>query len=248
MDKRKKKMYFPHRLAEPKDMGKVELDVFEKISRESQKRWNLPFLDFVLKSSSLEKGNILDVGSGPGFLARDLAKKSKKLHVIGLDVSQYAVSQARKNGANIGNLEFKKGSVYNLPFPDNFFDVVICKDSFHQFPNKPVQALKEMLRVVKKDEGLIYINDLRRDVPLYLINRVVPPNSTFEKLLYYSARAAYTKIELQKIIEKAGGKCITVTTRKVTDKIKRLYEKEGIDPRFLKESFQSRYLAVIKNK
>jgi len=240
-------LFFPKRIPEPKIMGKIELNTFEKISKESRKRWNLPFVDFVLQTSGIKSGNILDVGCGPGLLVKTLAKKSKNFHVVGLDISEYAIYQSKKNTKNIKNIEFKKGSVYNLPFFDSSFDIIVCKDSFHQFPRDPVKALKEMLRVVKK-EGFIFITDLKRDVPEYLLNRVIPPDSTFKKLLYYSARAAYTKNEMKKIIKDTGGKCISISTRKITRDVANRYKKEGINLDSLKEAFQSRYIAVIRKE
>ncbi len=35
-----------------------------------------------------------------------------------------------------------------LPFPDHFFDVVYCNDSFHHYP-APEKVLKEVRRVLK---------------------------------------------------------------------------------------------------
>lgn len=240
-----KKLFFPKRIAEPKAMGKIELDVFEKISKKNYKRWNLPFTDFIFKTTDIKNGKILDAGCGPGLLVKTIAKRSKRFQVTGLDVSEYAISQAKKNCQKLKNVDFKIGSVYKIPFSDNSFDIIVCKDSFHQFPRNPVKALEEMLRVVKKG-GLIYINDLKRDVPSYLLNRVIPPDNTFKKLLYYSARAAYTKSEMKRIIRKARGKCIRINTRKITRNMARFYQQNNINVSALRESFQSRYVAVIK--
>jgi len=41
------------------------------------------------------------------------------------------------------------GSVYQLPFADNSFDIVFCSDLLHHLDNLP-QALTEMSRVTKK--------------------------------------------------------------------------------------------------
>lgn len=239
------KMFFKYRIAEPKVMEKLELDVFEKISKDSYARWIVPLVDDLIRKTMISHGAILDVGCGPGFLVKELSQRSRRFSVTGLDVSAYAISQAKRNCKGLKNAKFKVGSIYRLPFPTGSFDLVVCKDSFHQFPSNPIKVLQEMLRVVKKD-GLIYIHDLRRDVPHYLLKRVVPPDTTFKKLLYYSARAAYTKKEMEGLIRKAGGKCVSIATRRVTSAIARRYQKIKVSPSALREAFQSRYVAILR--
>jgi len=41
----KKKMFFPRRIAEPRAMGKIELDAFAEFSAASCKRWLIPLVD-----------------------------------------------------------------------------------------------------------------------------------------------------------------------------------------------------------
>ncbi|MDU7252955.1 MULTISPECIES: class I SAM-dependent methyltransferase [Clostridium] len=50
--------------------------------------------------------------------------------------------------------EFKVGDSENMPYSNNKFDIIICTDSFHHYPN-PLNVLSEMYRVLKKDGKLI---------------------------------------------------------------------------------------------
>ena len=221
------------------------MDVFEKASKKSYKRWIIPLVDDTLNHASLPKEpKILDIAGGPGLLAGEFARRSKKISVYLVDISPYVLGLARSNCRGLRNIKICKASVYKLPFKDNFFDIVICKDSFHHF-NKPKKALKEMLRVTKKGGGL-YIQDLKRNVPQYLLKRVTPPKNLFEELIYYSTRASYTKPEIVKILKELGLESFFVKTRNLTESLRRRYKKIGIDTTDLKEGLQARYVAVAR--
>jgi len=119
-------------------MGKVELDVFEKISKESYKRWIIPLVDDILEKSKLKNGRILDVGCGPGLLVKELASRSNNLKVFGIDISSYATKQAKRNCKDIRNVLLKVASAYKLPFPNNYFDLNVPNFSINnrfQFRN-----------------------------------------------------------------------------------------------------------------
>jgi ubiquinone/menaquinone biosynthesis C-methylase UbiE len=65
---------------------------------------------------------------------------------IGIDSaeSQIAVAQNRSTA----NLTFEVGSVYELPFADNSFDLVLSHALFEHLAN-PVRAIQELLRVLR---------------------------------------------------------------------------------------------------
>ena len=94
---------------------------------------------------------ILDIGCGKGYLLFDLMKLLPDLNVYGLDVSRYAVENSKK--------EIKEtitvGNATNLPFKDDFFDLVISINTLHCLEAQDLyKALKEMERVGKKDKYL----------------------------------------------------------------------------------------------
>lgn len=227
-------------------MGEVEMRAFEKLSAKNYKRWLIPLVDDVLVRYKKRDATILDVGCGPGLLTKEFAFRSRKFFVKGIDISRVAVNMAKKNCKELPNTSFFVGDVNRIPFPSNSFDIVVCKDTLHHF-NDPKQAIREMLRVVKKD-GVIYIQDLRRDVPWYLLMRVISRNNIMEKLVYYSTRAAYTKEEIRKILTLLNVKTFHITTRKVTEKIKKKYERKNINIPLLRQGFVSRYALAITRK
>lgn len=225
-------------------MEEMEMKVFEDLSMENYKRWIIPIVDDVLEYTKLKMRRILDVGCGPGLLVREFALRSKHFEVVGIDTSSTAIELAKKNCAKHTSTKFLIANVHHLPFPDKNFDAVVCKDSLHHFSNLK-KALREMLRVLKTD-GILYLQDMRRDLPKYLLQRSMPPNTTLKKLQFYSTRAAYTKQELKKVLKDLHINHFHIKTKKVTNTIRKKYSKKEIDPTRLKEGFQARYIGVVR--
>ena len=70
---------------------------------------------------------ILDVGCGTGFLARLLAQTLDDVQVVGLDADEKMLDLARQMLAReglAGRVELRQGDAYQLPFPDETFDLV----------------------------------------------------------------------------------------------------------------------------
>ena len=68
---------------------------------------------------------------------------------------------AKANSPNNQNVFFSQANSENLPFKDNFFEFIICTNSFHHYLD-PLKVLDEIFRVLKK-EGEIYILDVTTD-------------------------------------------------------------------------------------
>jgi ubiquinone/menaquinone biosynthesis C-methylase UbiE len=88
---------------------------------------------------------LLDVGCGDGVLSYLFVKEGAK--VCGIDYSDIAVKLAKEKTKNIG-IEFKQGSAYELPYEDNFFDIVVSSDVIEHLEDMP-KYLSEINRVVE---------------------------------------------------------------------------------------------------
>jgi ubiquinone/menaquinone biosynthesis C-methylase UbiE len=98
--------------------------------------------------------NILDVGCGPGTITSGLAAYVPQGSVVGVDLSPEVISQAQSLAGEIPNVTFVSGNVTEkLEFEDETFDVVFCNQVLCYIAD-PIQALREMRRVCKKD-GLV---------------------------------------------------------------------------------------------
>jgi ubiquinone/menaquinone biosynthesis C-methylase UbiE len=93
---------------------------------------------------------VLDCGCGPGTITMGLAELDPTINATGVDLSEdqvnRAISIASERG--IANLQFKSGSVYELPFPDESLDAVFSNALFEHLAN-PIGALREFRRVLK---------------------------------------------------------------------------------------------------
>ena len=91
--------------------------------------------------------HLLDIGSGAGTITCDFAAIVSK--VTALEMSEEAISITREEAKrrNVA-LEYSVGDIHALPFDDSTFDVVHAHQVL-QHVGDPVQALKEMKRVLK---------------------------------------------------------------------------------------------------
>ena len=94
--------------------------------------------------------NVLDVGSGAGWLARLIAERVPEGRVVGLDISDEMVRRARRNYVDVGNAMFVVGSADEIPWDANFFTHVISVESAYYWPD-PALGLKEIYRVLREN-------------------------------------------------------------------------------------------------
>lgn len=107
----------------------------------------------------LKEGEVvLDLGCGAGldlyFYAKAVGEKGK---VYGLDISSSMVNKAKKNMelAGMRNTEIKCGHSDNLPFADNFFDLVASNGIYNLSPDKG-KVMQEAFRVLKPGARTVF--------------------------------------------------------------------------------------------
>jgi ubiquinone/menaquinone biosynthesis C-methylase UbiE len=174
-----------------------------------------------LKAFLPDGGDVLEVAPGPGFLAIEMARDSR-LRVTGLDISKTFVDLARKNAAEERvHVDFRLGNASRMPFADKSFDLLVCRAAFKNF-SEPERALKEMRRVLRPG-GTGVIIDLRRDASMADVKHAVdgmnlgPVNRVLTTLTFrlMLLKRAYTKEELEKLLDGAGFKTIEVRTNEI---------------------------------
>jgi len=158
---------------------------------------------------------VLDVGCGLGRATVGVAKLLKTGKVIGVDIwdkievignsPEKAYKNAEKEGIK-DNIEFRHGDVFNLPFEDFYFDVVICSGlitSFHSDEQK-IKAMKEIYRVLKRNGTFLMREPVKKLKSLIILTPDIllikmPSKNHWIKLLeksgfkyknYYSHRIA----------------------------------------------------------
>lgn len=98
---------------------------------------------------------IIEIGCGGGILSEYIARQG--FDVTGIDISEGAIEVAKQHAVldNI-KIEYRIGSVYQLPFPNNSFDVVFSSDFLEHIEDLD-KAISEMSRILKP--GGIFVFD-----------------------------------------------------------------------------------------
>jgi len=103
----------------------------------------------LVEAAAIEKGSrVLDVACGTGIVSRLAAKKvGPEGNVVGFDLNAAMLARARTSGEYADTIDWREGSVADMPFEDARFDRVLCQHGLQFFPDKHA-ALAEMHRVL----------------------------------------------------------------------------------------------------
>jgi len=121
---------------------------------------HLDITEKTLQLMNLRPGErVLDLGCGSGWATRLLARLVGEGpegfgQVVGLDVSDEMVRQAREASKDFENILYVWGSALQIPWEENFFDKVLSVESFYYYPDQD-RALMELFRVMAPRGRLI---------------------------------------------------------------------------------------------
>jgi SAM-dependent methyltransferase len=93
--------------------------------------------------------NVLDVGSGTGWLVNLMAERVPDGRVVGMDISDEMVRLARRKYVVVENAMFVVGSADEIPWVSNFFTHAISVESAYYWPD-PARGLREIHRVLRE--------------------------------------------------------------------------------------------------
>jgi len=99
-------------------------------------------LSFLTHKTGAKK--VLDAGCGEGFVIERL-NKDWAAEFMGLDIEEDALKIAKEKNPQVS---FQQASVYQLPFRDKSFDLVILSEVLEHLED-PAKALEEIKRVAK---------------------------------------------------------------------------------------------------
>ena len=199
-----------------KPEGKLGHEILDRMnkSHETMARWGVSHFNID------ETDKILDIGCGGGKNLERFAKQiGKDGCVVGIDYSEVSVEKStdlNKQAIDDGKVKVLQGSVSEMPFEDESFDIVTGFETIYFWPDF-INDLKEVNRVLKKDGLVFFCNEAD-----YREGKM----DKYEDLIELLDMKIYSEDVLKSALEKAGFKdfkafiqdeneWICVTARKV---------------------------------
>ncbi|MFN8672590.1 MAG: class I SAM-dependent methyltransferase [Candidatus Sericytochromatia bacterium] len=146
-------------------------------------------------TKNFSKGKILDLCTGNGdfidFIKDELKNFSE---IIGVDIHNRNIEKE--------NFIYRKMDIYNLNFPQNYFDIITISNSLHHIEN--LEIIFSSVKKYLKEDGFFIINEMFSD-------NQSSPQQTHVLLHHFSAeinkleniyhRETYKKDEIKNIIK-----------------------------------------------
>ncbi|MBQ8488293.1 MAG: class I SAM-dependent methyltransferase [Pseudobutyrivibrio sp.] len=157
--------------------------------------------DYPYISSELEKedyNELLDCGCGTGPMISLLYEKDSTKHYTGLDITPRMIEVGKSK--NLKGVDWIVGDCENLPFEENTFDVVICSNSFHHYPN-PQKFFDSVHKVLRPGGRLILQDYTAPKVILWIMNHTEMP---LANLIGHGDVAARSLDEIRSFCDNSG--------------------------------------------
>jgi len=154
----------------------------------------------ILFAEPNRRSRALDIGTGPGVVASALADFVPE--VIGIDISEEMLVQARANNSHRAGMRFIQADVENMKFPDNYFDMVTARMVFHHVADCSA-GMAESFRVMAPGGNFV----LCEGVPPDHLTR-----ARYEQIFALKEkRHTFSEAELINMFDRAGFENILVT-------------------------------------
>lgn len=173
------------------------------------------------------KGRVLDLGCGWGGLSFWMANGFESVYALDIELDGLKFMNIRASQEGTHNIRSVQGNVFSLPFPNNFFDLVVLNGVLewigtfaNDAPPQVMQerALEEISRVIQPDGTLCLGIENRFGIQYFLGYKEEHTGLRFISLLprkiaqtYHKLRnkkdyraLTYSRMGLKKILKKSG--------------------------------------------
>jgi arsenite methyltransferase len=141
------------------------MDFDERTSRYVESVYTTPDVveqrRLVIEALDLRAGeHVLDIGSGPGFLACEIAAvvgERGSVHGVDPSESMLAIAAHRERAPGSAPVEFRPGDAVKLPYPDASFDAAVSTQVYEYVADMPA-ALAEVRRVLRPGGRLLVLD------------------------------------------------------------------------------------------
>lgn len=97
---------------------------------------------------------LLEAGCGTGQLSLFLSKYKRQIFSIDLSLGSLKLGENFRKNNQIENVYFMRMNLFNLLFPNNFFDVIVSNGVLHH-TNNPKRAFIELTKCLKKNGYIV---------------------------------------------------------------------------------------------
>lgn len=156
----------------------------------------------------IEFKDLLDVGCGTGPMIELLTEEYPDRHYVGMDLTPKMIEVA--NAKKLKNAKFITGDSEDMPFEDESFDVLICSNSFHHYPD-PQKFFHEVKRVLRPNGTLVLRDYTSYPFVIWLMNHTEMP---LANLIGHGDVKAHTIDEVKEFCKNAGLKINKIEKRK----------------------------------
>lgn len=158
-----------------------------------------------LKPSDL----LLEIGYGPGSTFKKIACQLTTGFIAGIDHSDIMYEQATKRNRKYimsGKAKLECGTVWDLKYPDNYFDLIFGSN-VHFFWKNPIDEFKKLVSLLKPNGQLVMVFQPRWAISEEEVTQVAEKT----KKLYESAGLRNIEIDFKKMKPVT---CISIRGRK----------------------------------
>ncbi len=154
--------------------GEILREALDKIAKINQllggNQLTLQGVKKLIENSDKSKAiTIVDIGCGNGDMLRKLAdfglENNFNFNLIGIDANDFTINYARKLSDNYKNIHYSCEDIFDKPFEQVKYDIVLCTLTLHHFKDNEIE---DLLRIFYQNSSVgIVINDLHRSIISY---------------------------------------------------------------------------------
>jgi 2-polyprenyl-3-methyl-5-hydroxy-6-metoxy-1,4-benzoquinol methylase len=175
----------------------------------ASREFNRRLRDYILSLCNMTPGSrVLDVGSGSGWVARQLVAKGTR--VVSVDLSQRNLEKNKLTLDREG-ADFVLADAYHLPFRKGSFDVVVVSEVLEHL-NSPAACLQEFESILAPNGKVIASTPYKEKIQYYLCihcNRKTPANAHLHSFDEHSLASLFQSQNFRRIrFQKFGNKAL----------------------------------------